>query len=261
MATESLRIFDPRRNVQTQGFAGRAATTTLHDATATGVSISGIFQAAEDFAVLGLYNAYDYFNHLRLKHLPRTDLSGLALAFDIEYDHELDGAMRLDAAKYPSVSWDSMTFECGVGGPANTHEVRLLDHATATGGSETPASVVVHITGEENFDGGIDWLTLYFRDTRYTVTSTDVRVETRLTSSVAPDDIDIPVESTAGFYDACTIYIERTGTNEESIVIAGALSTELNGWVRVGHPAGSYVTRKSNFFDLIQKFIAMINTT
>ena len=24
--------------------------------------------------VLGWWNAYDYFNHLRLKHLPKTDL-------------------------------------------------------------------------------------------------------------------------------------------------------------------------------------------
>jgi hypothetical protein len=87
MASEPLRIFDPRRNFQLQGFTGRAATTTLHDASATGVSISGIFQAAEDFAVLGFYNAYDYFNHLRQKHLPRTDLSGLTLEFDIEYVH------------------------------------------------------------------------------------------------------------------------------------------------------------------------------
>src|ERR1019366_10509962 len=80
-----LHIFDPRRNLQLQGFAGRAATTTIHDATETGVSISGIFQAAEDFAVLGWWNAYDYFNHLRRKHLPKTDLSGLKLEFDIEY--------------------------------------------------------------------------------------------------------------------------------------------------------------------------------
>ena len=63
MPSESLHIFDPRRNLQLQGFAGRAATTTLHDAKETGVSISGIFQAAEDFAVLGWWNAYDYFNH------------------------------------------------------------------------------------------------------------------------------------------------------------------------------------------------------
>ena len=122
MPAELLQIFDPRRNSHVQGFSGRAATTTLHDATATGVSISGIFQAAEDFAVLGFWNAYDYFNHLRVKHLPRTDLSGLNLEFDIDYDHALDGAMRLDAAKFPSVSWDAMTFVCGVGGPNDIYE-------------------------------------------------------------------------------------------------------------------------------------------
>ena len=126
MAGEPLTIFDPRRNFQTQGFTGRGATTTIHDASATGVSVSGIFQAAEDFAVLGFYNAYDYFNHLRQKHLPRTDLSGLMLEFDIEYDHALDGAMRLDAAKYPSVSWDAMTFVCGKGGDGEIREVKLL---------------------------------------------------------------------------------------------------------------------------------------
>ena len=54
MAGEPLTIFDPRRNFQLQGFTGRGATTTIHDASATGVSVSGIFQAAEDFAVLGL---------------------------------------------------------------------------------------------------------------------------------------------------------------------------------------------------------------
>ncbi len=149
MPSEPLPIFDPRRNFQLQGFTGRGATTTLHDAFATGVSISGILQAAEDFAVLGFYNAFDYFNHLRLKHLPRTDLSGLTLAFDIEYDHALDGAMRVDAAKYPSVSWDSLTFECGVGGAANTYEVRLLDYATVASGSETPAAANLDIDGEE----------------------------------------------------------------------------------------------------------------
>jgi hypothetical protein len=50
MPSEPLHIFDPRRNFQLQGFAGRATTTTIYDATETGISISGIFQAAEDFA-------------------------------------------------------------------------------------------------------------------------------------------------------------------------------------------------------------------
>jgi hypothetical protein len=52
VSTEPLQIFDPHRNFQLQGFTSRGATSTRHDATATGVSISGIIQAAEDFAVL-----------------------------------------------------------------------------------------------------------------------------------------------------------------------------------------------------------------
>src|SRR6266849_2553044 len=153
MASEPLHIFDPRRNLQLQGFAGRAATTTIHDATETGVSISGIFQAAEDFAVLGWWNAYDYFNHLRLKPLPKTNLSGLKLEFDIEYDQALDGAIRVDAAKFPSVSWDAMTFVTGAG---DIHEVRLLDHATVVSGSETAATVRIDIHIDNNGDENMD---------------------------------------------------------------------------------------------------------
>ena len=59
MASEALHIFDPRRNFHVQGFTGRAAAAPIHDAAETGIWISGIFQAAEDFAVLCLYNAYD----------------------------------------------------------------------------------------------------------------------------------------------------------------------------------------------------------
>ena len=77
MPAEPLIIFDPGRNMHVQGFSGGVATTTIHDATGTGLPVSGIFQAAEDFAVLCLYNAYDCFNPLRLKRLPRTGLSGL----------------------------------------------------------------------------------------------------------------------------------------------------------------------------------------
>jgi hypothetical protein len=170
MPSEPLHIFDPRRNTHVQGFSGRAATTTIHDATETGFQISGIFQAPEDFAVLCLYNAYDYFNHLRTKPLPRTDLSGLKLEFDIEYDHVLDGAMRFDAAKYPSVSWDAMTFVTGAG---DIHDVRLLDHATVVSGDETPATCRLDAYGIWPTDG-LDWLHIFFRDTRYTLASDQV---------------------------------------------------------------------------------------
>jgi hypothetical protein len=78
MPSEALHMFDHRRTIQLQGFSGRAATTTIHHATETGFQISGIFQAAEDFANVQLFSAYDYYNHLRLKPLPVTDLSGVS---------------------------------------------------------------------------------------------------------------------------------------------------------------------------------------
>jgi hypothetical protein len=160
---EALRLFDPRRNFQLQGFSGRGATTTLHDASATGVSISGIFQAAEDFAVLEWFNAFDYYNHLRCKPLPRTDLSGLTLAFTLEMDRALDGAVQIGSQKYPSVAWDSMIFF--VGPQMHSWMVKLTDYAEVQSGSIQAATAMLTIEGA----GDIGILHIYFRDARYTV--------------------------------------------------------------------------------------------
>ncbi|MCL4851667.1 MAG: hypothetical protein KJZ78_09830 [Bryobacteraceae bacterium] len=270
MAAEAIHIFDPRRNFQTQGFTGKAATTSIHDATETGVSISGIFQAAEDFAVLGFWNAYDYFNHLRLKHLPKTDLSGLKLEFDIEYDHTLDGAVRLDAAKYPSVSWDAMTFVCGKGiAPDDVYEVRLLDHATVVSGSESQAGVDIDLSGEEPAQG-IDYLHLHFRDTRYTITSVDCRFETQLTSAVEPATdgsgnllaVDLHVDDASGFEQWDMVWIERTGANEELVVVqeVNVVLGFIRARITLTHPNDSYVTRKTQAKHAAQKMAALINT-
>ena len=252
-------MFDPRRNFQLQGFTGRGATTTIHDATETGISVSGIFQAAEDFAVLGWWNAYDYFAHLRLKHLPRTDLSALKLEFDIEYDHSLDGTMRLDAAKYASVSWDAMCFECGVGGQENIYEVRLLEHATEIGGGETPASAAIPVTGEEPAEG-VDWLHLFFRDTRYTVATIDCRVETQLVGGIGTGTVAMTVDNATGFESGDTIWIERTGTNEERTTVLGVAGNVITARVTIAHPDRSFVTRKTKAIHAARKLRDVINT-
>jgi len=102
MPSTPLLFFDPRRTIQLQGFSGRAATTTLHDATETSFQISGIFQAAEDFANVQLFSAHDYFNHLRVKPLPVTDLSGLTLQYDMEVlpVNGEEGNVRPDSVRY-----------------------------------------------------------------------------------------------------------------------------------------------------------------
>ena len=241
-----------------QGFSGRAATTTIHDASETGLSVSGIFQAAEDFAVLCLYNAYDYFNHLRLKPLPRTALAGLKLEFDIEYDHALDGAMRFDAPKYPSVSWDSITFVTGAG---DLHEVKLLDHATAISGSETPASLELALSAQAPAQG-VDYYHVWFRDTRYTVAHTDAIVVTQLTQDVQGGGITwMYVGSVAGFRAGDRVYIERTGANEELVAVLAvdAAQNRLQANVTLAHPAGSYVTLRVEGYHIAEKFAAIIN--
>ena len=169
--------------------------------------------------------SYDYFNHLRLKHLPKTDLSGLKLEFDIEYDQALDGAIRLDAAKYPSVTWDAMTF---VTGSSDSHDVRLLDHATVVSGSETAATVLIDISGDENMDGGIDWLHLYFRDTRYTVTSTDCRVETQLSAAVKANPRPLRMlENTNLHKDGSLRVLETSGVPVYDCAITRAPSPDV----------------------------------
>ena len=260
MAGEPLHIFDPRCNFQTQGFTGRAATTTMHDATETGVSISGIFQAAEDFAVLGWWNAYDYFNHLRCKHLPRTDLSGLKLEFDIEYDQTLDGAMRFDAAKYPSVSWDAMTFVTGKG---DIHDVRLLDHATVISGIETPARASLGISGAAP-KWGTDVLHLHFRDTRYTVEATHVGSETQLAADVtsATGPQWVVMGDVSEFAAGDMVIIERLGANEEICRVQGvdAAMSALLLAITINHPVDSFASLVNTRARVGQQLALIVNT-
>src|ERR1039457_6326955 len=101
---------------------------------------------------------------------------------------------------------------------------------------------------------------LFFRDTRYTVTSTDCRVETRLTAAGKAGEVTLPVDSTAGFFTTDGIWIERTGTNEEQTTVIGVGKGTLHASVSMGHPSGSYVTRKTKAWHVAQKLADIINT-
>jgi hypothetical protein len=168
--------------------------------------------------------------------------------------------MRFDAAEYPSVSWDAMTFVCGAG---DLYEVRLLDHAAEISGGETTASVQIDLVGGEP-PSGIDWLHLHFRDTRYTVASTDCRFETRLRSAVEPGSlVTLYVQDASGFEIAGRAWIERTGTNEEMIQAfdANPVANTILAAVTIAHPAGSYVTRVTSAKHAALKLAEIINTS
>ncbi|MCS6910480.1 MAG: hypothetical protein NZM11_07920 [Anaerolineales bacterium] len=202
MPANLLLPSDPRRTIQPQGFSGRAATTTLHDATETGFQISGIFQAAEDFGNVQLFSAYDHLNHLRLKPLPVTDLSGLTLQFHMEI-LPVNGEecnVRPDCVRYASVGWDKLTI---TGSAGDIYEVPLMNHAAVVSGDYAPGSFGFSIhdrdaaTLDEQLTGKptpalTDRAYVYFRGTRWPCSSAEAIAfcgpETELTQDVGNPD-------------------------------------------------------------------------
>ncbi|HEU0139701.1 MAG TPA: hypothetical protein VFQ79_08325 [Bryobacteraceae bacterium] len=203
MSADPLHIFDPRRTVQLQGFSGRAATTTLHDATAIGFQLSGIFQAAEDFANIQLFSAYDYFNHLRVKPLPVTDLSGLTLQYDMEIlpVNGEEGNVRPDCVRYASVGWDKLTITTGAG---DIYEIPLMHHAQIVSGDYDPGGFgfSLHDRDADTLDELLvgkptpaltDKAYVYFMGTRWSCSSAEAiafcNLETRLLNNISAPDV------------------------------------------------------------------------
>src|SRR5579885_2357460 len=198
-----MYVFNPRRTIQLQGFSGRAATTTLHDATETGFQISGVFQAAEDFANVQLFSAYDYFNHRRLKPLPVTDLSGLTLQYDMEIlpVNGEEGNVRPDCVRYASVGWDKLTITTGAG---DIYEVPLMHHAAVVSGGYAPGSFgfSLHDRAAATLDELLvgkptpaltDKAYVYFMGTRWSCSSAEAiafcNLETTLTQDIGNPDV------------------------------------------------------------------------
>ncbi len=201
--SEPLNLFDPRRTIQLQGFSGRAATTTLHDANETGFQISGIFQAAEDFANVQLFSAYDYFNHLRVKPLPVTDLSGLTLQYDMEVlpVNGEEGNVRPDCVRYASVGWDKLTITTGAG---DIYEVPLMHHAAVVSGDYAPGGFgfSLHDRDADTLDELLvgkptpaltDTAYVYFMGTRWSCSSAEAisfcNLESRLLNNIGAPDV------------------------------------------------------------------------
>ena len=115
--------------------------------------VSGIFRDPADFAVLILYDADNFYEHPRLKHLPDTDFSGLTLTFDVHYS----GLMPLDSPKYPTIDWPYLDV---IRPDSTTAKVPLFSHAQQAGGSYTCAEANFVI--EDNVLQPYDRVTLWY---------------------------------------------------------------------------------------------------
>src|SRR5579875_988157 len=150
--TERITKFQPDRTLYLRGFDGRGAAAALHSATATGCTVSGVFRRPDDFAVLVIYDADDFFGHPRLKYLPDFDLSGMFLEFDVHYS----GLQPLDSPKYPTIDWPYLDVILADG---TTKQISLASCMTPNGAGPVAASGTfgVAASGVQTFDSLTIW--------------------------------------------------------------------------------------------------------
>jgi hypothetical protein len=153
--SESIFKLQPDRTVHLRGFDHLGASAAIHNASPSGFTVSGQFQDSADFAVVVLYDADNFYEHPRLKHLPNFDFDGLTLQFDAAYS----GLMPLNCRKYATIDWPYLDV-APPSGPAT--RIRLADHATVVAGADTPASGEFEIAGSGL--NHYDRLTLWYQN-------------------------------------------------------------------------------------------------
>ncbi len=126
--TEALFKLSPNRNVSLQGVSRSGAMGAMHNASASGFTVSGMFSGQADFCNLLLWAADDYFGHWQTtKYLPDFDFTGVTLDFDLSFS----GLFGLLSQKFQSVNQGLLTVQSPTS--VNT-TVALIDQITTVAG-------------------------------------------------------------------------------------------------------------------------------
>jgi hypothetical protein len=157
--SETIYKFSPHRTVSLRGFDRRGSSAAIHHASATGFSASGYFADQDDFAVVVLWDADDFFEHYSMKYLPDFDMSGMVLNFDLAYT----GLQPIDSPKFNWIDWATLDVVTAAGEPK---QVRLWDHASLQGGTFTAASGTFNFTTSSAVQP-FDRVTLWFQNLAY----------------------------------------------------------------------------------------------
>ena len=141
----AISKLEPHRSMYLRGFDRRGAAASMHDASASGFTVSGCWSDQADFAVAVLFDADDVYGHLYTsRYLPDFSLAGVTLDFDLA----LTGCQSPASQKYQSVPWGSLSYiKRTVSGGAVTEiqgSVSLLGGAAAGG---TSATATVTLSG------------------------------------------------------------------------------------------------------------------
>jgi hypothetical protein len=138
---DTISKFEPHRTLYLKGFDRRGAAASIHNATSTAFTVSGVWSDLADFVVLMLFDADDNFGHLTTsKYLPDFDLTNVVLDFDLS----ITNGMYPGSAKYQSVPWGGLSWvkTDGTKSPPNGTPLNIT---STTGG--IPASRTYTVNG------------------------------------------------------------------------------------------------------------------
>jgi hypothetical protein len=87
----------------------------------------------------------------------------------------------------------------------------------------------------------------------------DCRVETELVGAICTGTVAMTVDSAVRFEPGDTIWIERTGTNEEQPTVLGVTGSVITARVTIAHPDRSSMMRQTRSKHMVQKLRDVIN--
>ena len=126
-----------------RGFDRRGSAASMHNASASGFSMSGCWSDQVDFAVAVLFDADDTYGHLfTSRYLPDFNLAGVKLDFDLA----LTGCQNPISLKYASVPWGSLSYikrTVSAGVVTETPGTVPLNITATSGGSAATASFTI----------------------------------------------------------------------------------------------------------------------
>lgn len=137
----SLQKLTPDQDLQCY-FRRPSAIAALSQSNAAGFTVSGCWREQFDWAVVE-WNRDNVFEHPVFRNLPDGDLSGLRLT----YEEQRVNCIALESTLYATVDWPYLRVWADPGDGEKIYWIPLRDHATAVGGTYTPASGTFELKG------------------------------------------------------------------------------------------------------------------
>ncbi len=239
--SERIYKLQPNRSMYLRGFSGIDSPASMHSASATGFTISGVFRDPAAFWVLVLFDVDDFYNHPRIKPLPDGNLKGLVLDFDVQFT----GLAALDTPKYPAIDFPFLNF-IRMDGTAGRVDISYANTQTAIGGtstntlanaiptsvrsgSHTAASATISVATNGPIAG--DVLTLWWENYAYSYTMRGDDSAPTVAAALAA--ISTPAPTAATYMDSARRRVERTLKSPRRGQDPTAICFASIGWRRI----------------------------